>query len=148
MTAYDYVPTASTRRAAVARRAGLDLAVRRLNLLELRSALAEGARLAHQPGPRTVVARHLADATTRFGRDSLWRFASMALRDGGRLYAEYWVEGGDERAVLRRLRSRRRCGAELDGARRRYRAPRGDLRARRGESPGAGSAGLVAQWRT
>jgi len=104
VTAYDYVPTASR---AVQRRAearGLDLAVRRLNLLEWRSAFAEGARLAHQPGPRTVVARHLADATTRFGRNSLWRFASMALRDGGRLYTEYWVEGGEERALLRRLR--------------------------------------------
>ncbi len=104
VTAYDYVPTASRAVQLRAEGRGLDLAVRRLNLLEWRSTFAEGARLAHQPGPRTVVARHLADATTRFGRDSLWRFASMALRDGGRLYAEYWVEGGDERALLRRLR--------------------------------------------
>ncbi len=103
VTAYDYVPNASR---AVQRRAeerGLDLAVRRLNLLEWRSVFSEGARQAHQPGPRTLVARHLADATTRFGRDSLWRFASMALRDGGRLYAEYWVGGGEERALLRRV---------------------------------------------
>ncbi len=101
VTAYDYVPTASR---AVQRRAeegGLDLAVRRLNLLEWRSTFAEGARLAHRPGPRTVVARHLADATTRFGRDSLWRFASMVLRDGGRFYTEYWVGGGEPRAFLR-----------------------------------------------
>jgi SAM-dependent methyltransferase len=101
VTAYDYVPTASL---AVQRRAeegSLDLAVRRLNLLEWRSTFAEGARLAHRPGPRTVVARHLADATTRFGRDSLWRFASMVLRDGGRFYTEYWVGGGEARTFLR-----------------------------------------------
>jgi SAM-dependent methyltransferase len=105
VTAYDYVPNASRAVQRRAERRGLDLAARRLNLLEWRSTFAEGARLAHQPGPRTVVARHLADATTRFGRDSLWRFASMALRDGGRLYTEYWIEGGEDRALLRRVRA-------------------------------------------
>jgi hypothetical protein len=41
-----------------------------------------------------VLANHLLDATTAFGRDSLVRFASLALRDGGRLYADFWTRGG------------------------------------------------------
>ncbi|MCW2758178.1 MAG: Methyltransferase type 11 [Nocardioidaceae bacterium] len=92
---YDYVPSASTAVQRVADDERLPLAVRRLNLLEWRSTFGEAARLAQVPGPRTLVARHLADATNKVGRDSLWRFASMALRDGGRLYLEFWTGGGD-----------------------------------------------------
>jgi SAM-dependent methyltransferase len=64
------------------------------NLLELRQVLGWGARLACDPGPRTVLARHVADATDSFGRASLWRFSEMVLRDGGRLYLEFLMPGG------------------------------------------------------
>ncbi|RLV50845.1 methyltransferase domain-containing protein [Nocardioides mangrovicus] len=96
VTAYDFVPRASTAVQRRAQQAGLPLEVRRLNLLEWRSVLGEGARLAHQPGPRTLLARHVADETTRFGRESLWRFASMALREGGSLYVEGGAQAGEE----------------------------------------------------
>jgi hypothetical protein len=144
VTAYDYVPTASVAVQRAAADEELDLTVRRLNLLEWRSTFGEGARLAHTTGPRTLVARHLADATTRFGRDSLWRLASMALRDGGRLYVELWTGGGEagprERAVplARVVEELGRHGADIVH-KHEFEAP--------GES-GRGIGRLVAQWRT
>ena len=45
-------------------------------------------------GPRVMLARHVADATNRFGRESLARFASMSLRGGGRLFLDVWTGGG------------------------------------------------------
>jgi SAM-dependent methyltransferase len=94
VTAYDFLPSAASAAVARAGRDGLDLESRLLNLQEWRSVFGEGARVAHLPGPRTLLANHLLDATTRFGRESLARFASMALRDGGRLYADFWTGGG------------------------------------------------------
>lgn len=93
VTAYDYMPWGMQAAAALAADEGLRLESAELNLLEHRSALAIGAREAHRPGPRTLLARHLADATTAFGRHSLWRISSMALRRGGRLYLEHWADG-------------------------------------------------------
>ena len=92
--AYDYVPSAADAVRAAAADEGLDLDVRMLNLTEWRSVLAEGARLARLDGPRVMIARHTADATNRFGRESLARFASMALRGGGRLYLDVWTGAG------------------------------------------------------
>ena len=92
--AYDYVPSAADAVRAAAADEGLDLDVRMLNLTEWRSVLAEGARLARLDGPRVMIARHTADATNRFGRESLARFASMALRGGGRLYLDVWTGSG------------------------------------------------------
>jgi SAM-dependent methyltransferase len=89
-TALDFVPRGAEAARRAAQEEGLDLSVREVNLLSLRSTLAEGARLAHAPGPRVVVARHLADATVAAGRVGAWRLAEMALRDGGRLYVEFW----------------------------------------------------------
>jgi SAM-dependent methyltransferase len=89
VTALDFVPWASRLAQETARAEDLDLAGRELNLLSLRSWLAEGARLAHEPGPRTILARHLADALTPPARDAAWRLCDMALRDGGRLYLEF-----------------------------------------------------------
>ncbi len=94
MQAYDYVPSAADAVRAAAADEGLDLDVRMLNLTEWRSVLAEGARLARLDGPRVMIARHTADATNRFGRESLARFASMALRGGGRLYLDVWTGSG------------------------------------------------------
>lgn len=97
VTAYDFVPRALETARRRAQGEGHDFAVRRLNLTEWRSVYAEGARLARQPGPRVVLARHVVDATSAVGRESLARLCSMALRDGGRLLAEFYVpdEDGD-----------------------------------------------------
>lgn len=92
VTAYDYVPAALERAARTAQRQHLDLQVRRLNLTETRAVLAEGARLAHDPRPRVVVARHVLDATSAVGRESLARLCSMAMRRGGLLLAELHVD--------------------------------------------------------
>jgi hypothetical protein len=92
--AYDYVPSAARAVQDAADTEGLDLHVRMLNLDEWRSVLAEGARMARVEGPRIMIARHLADATGPFGRESLARFASMALRGGGRLFLDVWSTPG------------------------------------------------------
>ena len=101
VTALDFVPRAAEKAAAAAAEEGLDLAVREVNLLSLRSTLAEGARLAHTPSrtpaQRVVVARHLVDATVASGRLGAWRLCEMALRDGGRLYLEFWAHGTGRR---------------------------------------------------
>jgi hypothetical protein len=91
VTAYDYVPRALTAAEEVATAEGLDLEVRYLNLTEWRSVLAEGAWLARRPGPKVILARHVADATSAFGREALARLCSMALRDGGQLIAEFYL---------------------------------------------------------
>ncbi|MBF4161886.1 class I SAM-dependent methyltransferase [Nocardioides acrostichi] len=93
-TAYDYVPRGLAKAQRAAQRRELPLAVRELNLLEWRSVLSEGARLSRIDEPRVILARHLLDATDEFGRQSLGRFASMALRGGGRLYVETWTGRG------------------------------------------------------
>lgn len=105
VTAYDFAAAALRRATRVAARDGLPLETRTLNLTEWRSVLSEGARVARVDEPRAVVARHVLDATDEFGRQSLGRFASMTLRGGGRLYAEFWNgEGGPEDdEMLRRL---------------------------------------------
>ncbi|MCW2791713.1 MAG: class SAM-dependent methyltransferase [Nocardioides sp.] len=89
VTAYDYVPRALRAVATCAEQEGLDLDVRMLNLTEWRSVFTEGARLALEPRPRVVMARHVLEATSPAGRDSLVRLCSMALRGGGRLYADF-----------------------------------------------------------
>jgi hypothetical protein len=94
VTAYDYVPRGLRAAGAVAEREGLPLQVRHLNLTEWRSTFAEGTRLAHDPRPRVVLARHVLDATSAFGRESFARWCSMALRDGGRVLADLHVVEG------------------------------------------------------
>jgi hypothetical protein len=92
--AYDYVPSAASAVEQAATAQGLALDVRMLNLTEWRSVLVEGARMARVEGPRAMIARHTADATSRSGRQSLARFASMSLRGGGRLYLDVWTGTG------------------------------------------------------
>ena len=104
----DYAIRGSEPAAALAREEQLNLEFRPANLVELRSVLAEGARLARQPGRTVVTARHVADATDRVGRSHLWRLAEMALAGGGgRLYLEFLVSrrrSGDSFARREHLR--------------------------------------------
>lgn len=95
VTGLDFVSRGSDAAAAIAEQEGLPVDFRTLNLCELRSVLAEGGRLAQEPGPRVVTARHLADATDKVGRANLWRIADMLLRDGGTLYLEFLNTRGE-----------------------------------------------------
>ena len=90
----DFAPAAPRGAVLTAQREGLAMTAATLNLLELRSVLGTGAQLAQDPRPRALLARHVAESTYRYGRRSLWRLASMALRHGGRLYVETWTGGG------------------------------------------------------
>jgi SAM-dependent methyltransferase len=94
VTAYDYVVRGLQPAVDRARAEGVDLTARHLNLTEWRSVLAEGARLAHAPRPRVVMAQHVVDATSGVGRQALARLCSMALRTGGRLHAEFHAFDG------------------------------------------------------
>lgn len=94
-TAYDYVPRAARGALRIAEQEGLRFESRSLNLTEWRSTFAEIARISRVPGPKAILARHVFDATNKVGRDALARFASVALRGGGRLYADVWTGGGE-----------------------------------------------------
>ncbi|MGB0101833.1 MAG: methyltransferase domain-containing protein [Nocardioides sp.] len=91
VTSYDYARRALEVAQRRADEESLDLTTRPLNLVEWRSVLAEGARLAHAPRPRVIVARHVLDATSSEAPQALARLCSMALRGGGRLFAEFYV---------------------------------------------------------
>ncbi len=99
---FDYVPRGSAAAAQVAADESLPAQFRALNLLELRSVLAESARVAHLPGPTTVTARHLADATDDVGRKNLWRTADLMTRGGGKFYLEFLVRRGENDDFARR----------------------------------------------
>jgi hypothetical protein len=67
------------------------------NLLENRHVAVAVARGALLPGPRVIVARHVADATSAVGRAALWRTARGMLGDGdGKLYLLFLSEDGDD----------------------------------------------------
>ncbi len=87
----DYALRGSEAVAGLAAAEGVDLEFRGMNLCELRSVLAEGARVAHLEGPKVVTVRNVAEATDRVGRGHLWRACEMMLREGGRLYLEVLV---------------------------------------------------------
>jgi hypothetical protein len=74
-----------------------------MNLCELRSVLAVGARVAHETEPVVVTARHVIDATNRTGRQSLWWAARMMTSTGGRLYLEFLAGRGSGDEPDRRL---------------------------------------------
>ena len=98
----DFVTRASRKAAEVAAGKGLALDFRQMNLCELRSVLAESARLAHEPGPKVVTARHIAEATDKVGRAHLWRSCRMVLAGGGRLYLEFLVKRGEDDTFAKR----------------------------------------------
>lgn len=70
------------------RREDLPATFRWLNLCEHRSVLATATELSRMPGPRVLMARHVADATDRTGRESLMRLGRLLCRSGGRLYLQ------------------------------------------------------------
>ncbi|CAB4692267.1 MAG: class I SAM-dependent methyltransferase [Actinobacteria bacterium] len=142
-TAYDYVPGQLRRAAETAAERSVPLDVRELNLDEWRSVLSEGARLSRLPGRRAILARHVMDATDDFGRRSLARLGSMALRGGGRMYVETWTgEGAGEDGLVPLPIARVRRVLEAHGARivSSKEVPPGD----RGNTGSVGR--VVAQW--
>jgi SAM-dependent methyltransferase len=102
VTGLDYVIRAAEAVQSLAAAEGLDAEFRQLNLVELRSVLAGGARIAGEPGRKVVTGRHIADATDKYGRAQLWRVCEMMLRGGGRLYLEFLVRRGAGDSFARR----------------------------------------------
>ncbi|MGN6129856.1 MAG: hypothetical protein ACTHOK_05895, partial [Nocardioidaceae bacterium] len=98
----DFVLKGSKAVADLAAERGVDVEFRHLNLVELRSVLACGARVAHEPGRKVVVARNIAEATDGVGRGYLWRLCEMMTRDGGRLYLEFLVARGEDDPFARK----------------------------------------------
>lgn len=84
----DFIARAFKRSARKAERQDLSAHFLWANLTELRSVLVTGALLARQPGPRVVLARHVADATDATGRAHLLRLARMVVGRTGRLYLQ------------------------------------------------------------
>ena len=94
VTAYDYAPRLLDQALVVVAEEQLPFEARYLNLTELRSVLAEGARLARNrvgDRRRVVIARNVADATSTFGIESIARLCKMALRPGDRLFASAYL---------------------------------------------------------
>jgi SAM-dependent methyltransferase len=85
----DYSWSAARAARRVAEQEGLDLRLDWMNLHELRSVLAHGARIARLEGPVTLMAHHLVDSTDTQGLQALARLARMSLSGGGRLYADF-----------------------------------------------------------
>ena len=147
----DYAVRGSAAVGAIAASEGVDLEFRMLNLCELRSVLAHGARVARTPGEKVILARHIADATDTPSRHRLWRICEMMLSGGGRLYLEFLVTRGVNdpfarsnhlrtlpvRLVVRELESR---GATVVSR-----------KVRKADSPGAGTGHrigrLVVEWK-
>ena len=59
-----------------------------INLLDERDVLVVGALAARQKGTKVVTARQLLEAVPPRSRDRFWRFAAMALAEGGRVFVE------------------------------------------------------------
>lgn len=78
---------------------GLDLDTSWVNLHELRSVMAQGARIARREGNVVLMGRHLVDSTDVRGLGALVRLARMALSRGGRLYLELDILRPGERYV-------------------------------------------------
>jgi len=85
----DFAPDGFATSAARAVGNSWPLELREFNLLEWRQVVTTAARLAHRAERRALLARHLVDALPVDGRRALWSLASVALRTGGRLYADF-----------------------------------------------------------
>jgi SAM-dependent methyltransferase len=87
--ALEYSGAARRRLVRAATRAAVPLQVEAFNLLDVRSTLTLGARLAHRPRTRHVYARALVDHLSVAGRRELFRFAAMVSRRGGLTLLEF-----------------------------------------------------------
>jgi hypothetical protein len=151
--ALDHARGADTAAQRAAAEEGLAYESAWLNLHELRSAISNGARVAHLGGPPTVIANHLLDATDRRGMETFLRFCRMSLSGGGRLYTEFLSAGPDAGRGRRgedRLQSLpvagvtealRQAGADIVHSTERHEQTSDG-------SPGRPVARLVAQWRS
>ncbi len=99
--ALDYTRGVADAVEALARDEGDPLEAGWMNLHEVKSVLGHAARVAHGPGPVTVMANHLLDATDRKGLLALVRFARLALSGGGRLYLDF-LAAPDEGPIAER----------------------------------------------
>jgi SAM-dependent methyltransferase len=123
VTGVDFVRRGFEQAEEEARLEALDALFLVCNFLETRSVVATGGLVGLDPGPRVVLARHLADSVGVRARRNAWRAARMMLHDGGRLYVEFLVQRGDgvlarrERAKIRRpaivARELRSVGARI-----------------------------------
>jgi hypothetical protein len=151
--ALDHARGVDTAVRRVAAEEGLDYRSGWVNLHELRSAMAQGASVAHWGEGVTVLCNHVLDATDRRGLNTAVRFARMALSRGGRLYADFVAapdgSGRGERGndLLQPLPAQgvagafRRAGADIVLNTQTRQAPRGG-------QPGRAVTRVVAQWRT
>ncbi len=114
----DHAPRAFEQLAKQSADEGLPVDFLSMNLLELRSVLSTSALLAHRPGDKVLMGRHLVDALDSRGRRNLMRSASMLLRGGGRLYLDFLVERGDDNAAGPHLHPvlPRRVRADIEAA--------------------------------
>jgi hypothetical protein len=87
----DYFPPDLRAGVRRAERRGIDARFEWMNLGELRSVLRAGTWLSREPGPRTVLAHHVVDATDGRGRANLLRLARMVSRSSGRLYLQAYT---------------------------------------------------------
>ncbi|WP_122818349.1 methyltransferase domain-containing protein [Nocardioides pantholopis] len=73
-----------------------------VNLLETRSVLGWGARLARRPVRQVVMANHLIDALPPRGRQNAYRLARMAAGPGGRFHLRFLSAAVDDDPLLAR----------------------------------------------
>lgn len=96
VTALDFAGSLRRVVTLASRRTGQQVDFVQVNFGDLRSVLVNGARLAAQPGPREVSARHLVECLDAEGRRGFWRFARMVQRRGGLTYLELRTTGGPD----------------------------------------------------
>lgn len=87
--AVDYSMGIVTRARRRTSRNGLSINFDVFNLYDLRSALALGTRLSHEPDPVDLYARFVLHAVNPVGEENLLRLARMGLRRGGLLFLEF-----------------------------------------------------------
>lgn len=89
VAAYEYATAVRPAIGRRARRRGVKVPVRHVNLNDLRSTLIVGAGLAQIREPRHVYARFLLDSVDEHARHEFFRFASMVQRSGGLTFLEF-----------------------------------------------------------
>jgi SAM-dependent methyltransferase len=90
----EFAWSAMSRTRRLAKASGVEVEQWIYNLNECRHAIALGGLLAHS-GPYSVYARMFIEGVRPQARHNLWRVASMASRQGGRLYLEFRAGSGD-----------------------------------------------------